>query len=114
MRDTIVREDVRRDVGRPSDPDAGENRPANLHEDEGGRERPQPQEIIPDDPPIARMSVVGLVLTPERSMKHEPVDHRHERLGEQQSRYRGAKEHYGRLVRPRLSPGKVAPLAAIV
>src|SRR5262245_61595861 len=70
----IVREDVCGDVERAPNAEANKRRTSEDDERRRGPERPQPEQVIPYDPPGGRVRVVRLVLAPERPMEDEAVD----------------------------------------
>jgi len=82
VRHAVMGEDVGRDVERGADPEPCEHGTAERDERRGCPERPEPEQVVPDDAARRRTRVMRFVLAPERAVEDEAMDERHPRLGE--------------------------------
>ena len=84
VRHPIVGEDVGTDIGEAPEPDADQHRTAQNDERRRGEERPEPEQVIADDPSSCGVLVMRLVRAPERTVEDEPMNECHDGLGQQQ------------------------------
>jgi len=84
----VVSEDISRDVEGPADAEPRHCGVAEEDQRTRSQQRPAPQEIVPNDAPGGRVSMMGLMLAPERAVKREAMHQCHQRLGEDERRER--------------------------